>query len=124
MFEKAQRNGRRARPWSIAGAALLLFVAGIGPAFTQTVSADLYQSLKYRYIGPPGNRAAAVVGVPGDPLTYYVGASSGGVFKSSDGGTTWEPVFDDQPAQSIGALAVAWSDPNVVWAGTGEAFVR
>jgi len=124
MFEKARRNDRRARSWSIAGATLLLFMAGIGPAFTQTVSADLYQSLRYRYIGPPGNRAAAVVGVPGDPLTYYVGASSGGVFKSSDGGTSWEPVFDDQPAQSIGALAVAWSDPNVVWAGTGEAFVR
>ncbi len=124
MFETAQPNGRRARSWSIAGAAFLLFITGIVPAFTQTVSADLYQSLRYRYIGPPGNRAAAVVGVPGDPLTYYVGASSGGVFKSSDAGTTWEPVFDDQPAQSIGALAVSWSDPNVVWAGTGEAFVR
>ena len=57
-------------------------------------------------------------------LTYYVGASSGGVFKSTDGGYSWQPIFDAQPAQSIGSLAVAFSDHNVVWAGTGEAWVR
>jgi photosystem II stability/assembly factor-like uncharacterized protein len=90
----------------------------------QTVSPDLLRQLQYRYIGPPGNRASAVAGVPGDPLTLYVGASSGGIWKSADGGTTWAPIFDGQPAQSIGALAVAGSDPNVLWAGTGEAFVR
>ncbi|MHB8054501.1 MAG: WD40/YVTN/BNR-like repeat-containing protein [Candidatus Aminicenantales bacterium] len=111
-------------PRSAAVAFFILVVAALLPLLGQTVTPELFQGLNYRYIGPPGNRASAVVGVPGDPLTYYVGASSGGVFKSSDGGTTWEPVFDDQPAQSIGALAVAWSDPNVVWAGTGEAFVR
>jgi photosystem II stability/assembly factor-like uncharacterized protein len=97
---------------------------GYIPICGQQISPDLYKALRYRHIGPPGNRTAAVVGVPGDPLTYYIGASSGGVWKSSDGGTTWTPVFDDQPAQSIGALAVASSDPNVVWAGTGEAFIR
>jgi len=102
----------------------ILAAAAFTPLICQTISADIWSGLRYRFIGPPGNRAAAVVGVPGDPLTYYIGASSGGVFKSSDGGTTWDPVFDDQPALSIGALAVAWSDPNVVWAGTGEAFVR
>ncbi len=90
----------------------------------QEITAEMYSELRYRHIGPPGNRTAAVVGVPGDLLVYYIGASSGGIWKSTDGGTNWEPIFDDQPAQSIGALAIAPSDPNVIWAGTGEAFVR
>jgi photosystem II stability/assembly factor-like uncharacterized protein len=92
--------------------------------YAQEIDPEIYGQLRYRHIGPPGNRTAAVVGVPGDPLVYYIGASSGGIWKSIDGGTNWFPVFDDQPAQSIGALAIAPSDPNVVWAGTGEAFVR
>jgi photosystem II stability/assembly factor-like uncharacterized protein len=83
-----------------------------------------YGALPYRFIGPPGNRVSAVAGVAGDPNVYYAGAASGGVWKSTDGGTRWRPVFDEQPAQSIGALAVAPSDPNVVWAGTGETFIR
>ena len=95
-----------------------------GFSFAQIITPDVYQNLDYRYIGPPGNRTSAVVGVPGDPLTYYVGASSGGVWKTEDGGRNWEPLFDDQPAQSIGALAIAPSDPHVIWAGTGEAFIR
>lgn len=86
--------------------------------------ADPYAGMAYRFIGPPGNRMSAVVGVPGDPNTYYVGAASGGVWKSSDGGVHWKPVFDDQPAQSIGAIAIAPSDPNVIWVGTGESFIR
>ncbi len=83
-----------------------------------------YTQLKFRYIGPAGNRTSAVAGVIGNPLIYYAGAASGGVFKTIDGGVHWSPVFDDQPVASIGALAVAPSDPNVVWAGTGEAFIR
>ncbi len=83
-----------------------------------------FKALKFRFIGPPGNRVSAVVGVPGDPNTYYAGAASGGVWKSIDGGTEWKPIFDDQPAQSIGAIAIAPSDPNVVWVGTGESFIR
>ncbi|MEM1206300.1 MAG: sialidase [Acidobacteriota bacterium] len=85
---------------------------------------DAFDALQYRYIGPVGNRVPAVMGVAGDPKTYYAGTASGGIFKSSDGGHTWTPIFDDTPASSIGALAVAPSDPNVVWAGTGEAFIR
>src|SRR5262245_19703956 len=54
-------------------------------------------ALKLRYIGPEGNRVSAVAGVPGDPRVYYAGAASGGIFKSSDGGVRWDPVFDDQP---------------------------
>jgi photosystem II stability/assembly factor-like uncharacterized protein len=78
----------------------------------------------YRHVGPVGNRVSAVVGEPGNPNVYFFGAASGGVFKSEDGGHSWRPVFDDQPAQSIGALAMAPSDPSVIWAGTGEAFIR
>jgi len=83
-----------------------------------------YAGLAYRFIGPPGNRVSAVVGVPGDPHTYYAGAASGGVWKSVDGGVHWKPIFDEQPAQSIGAIGIAPSDPNVVWVGTGESFIR
>ncbi len=84
----------------------------------------LLKQLKYRHIGPIGNRVSAVVGGPGDLNVYYVGGASGGIFKTADGGAHWEPVFDDQPVASIGSLAVAPSDPNVVWAGTGETFIR
>ena len=85
---------------------------------------DPYAVLQYRFIGPPGNRVAAVVGVPGDPNVAYAGASSGGVWKTTDGGIHWKAVFDDQPAQSIGSIAIAPSDPNVIWVGTGETFIR
>jgi photosystem II stability/assembly factor-like uncharacterized protein len=86
--------------------------------------ADPYAELRYRFIGPPGNRVSAVVGVPGDPNVYYAGAASGGVWKSTDGGTHWKPIFDEEPAQSIGSIAIAPSDPNVLWVGTGEPFIR
>lgn len=85
---------------------------------------DLLEALQYRYIGPPGNRVVAVAGVAGNPNILYAGAATGGIWKSIDGGVHWKPVFDGQDAQSIGALAVASSDPNIVWAGTGEAFIR
>ena len=95
------------------------------PASAQDdLPAGALEALTYRHIGPVGNRVSAVVGVPGDANTYYFGAASGGVWKSTDGGIHWEPLFDDQPAQSIGAIAVAPSDPNVVWVGTGEAHIR
>jgi photosystem II stability/assembly factor-like uncharacterized protein len=86
--------------------------------------ADPFGALKFRYIGPEGNRVSSVAGIAGDPDVYYAGAASGGIWKTTDGGIHWLPIFDDQPVSSIGALAVAPSDPNVVWAGTGEAFIR
>ncbi len=106
LLPSSARGQRRAQPATPADAATML--------------ADLH----FRYIGPVGNRTDAVAGVPEDPSTYYVGAASGGVWKTTDAGVTWEPVFDDQPVQSIGALAVAPSDPSVVWAGTGEPYLR
>src|ERR1700747_1183734 len=88
------------------------------------VSPDVYGQLKYRYIGPEGNRATSVAGVPARPNIWYVGAASGGIFKSTDGGIHWDPIFDSEPVASLGSLAVADSDPNIVWAGTGESFIR
>ncbi len=80
-------------------------------------------SFHFRFIGPVvGNRVASVAGVAGDPNTYYAGASSGGVWKSTDGGNRWDPIFDKEPVAAIGALAVAQSNPNDVWVGTGEAW--
>src|ERR1700753_4359648 len=77
----------------------------------------------FRFLGPrAGHRVSAIAGVPGDTSTYYAGAASGGIWKSTDGGEQWQPIFDDQPVAAIGALAVAPSDPNIVWAGTGEAW--
>jgi photosystem II stability/assembly factor-like uncharacterized protein len=88
------------------------------------VPADALTSLTYRHIGVVGNRVASVSGVVGDPLTYYAGAASGGLWKTQDGGTTWRPMFDDQDVHSVGALAVSASDPQTVWAGTGEPHIR
>ena len=81
-------------------------------------------SFHYRFVGPEGNRIASVAGVNGDPTTYYAGAASGGLWKTTDAGAHWKPVFDAQPVQSIGQVAVAPSDPNVVWVGTGEPWIR
>ena len=79
--------------------------------------------LRFRYMGPESaGRISAVAGIPGDQKTYYAGAASGGVWKTTDGGQTFEPVFDGQPVQAIGALAVSQSNHDIVWAGTGEAW--
>jgi photosystem II stability/assembly factor-like uncharacterized protein len=107
-----------------AAAVFMLLIAAVYSLYAQEINPEIYSRLRYRHIGPPGNRTSAVAGVPGDPLVYYIGAASGGLWKSIDGGTNWFPIFDDQPAQSIGAVAIAPSDPNVVWVGTGEAFIR
>ena len=104
--------------------ALVLSVGPLTRAQQAQISPDVYNEMKFRYIGPVGNRATAVVGIPGNPGVYYVGAASGGIFKSTDGGIHWDPIFDDQPVSSIGSLAIAASDPNILWAGTGESFIR
>ena len=83
-----------------------------------------FDALKYRYIGPEGNRISTAAGIPGNPNIYYAGAASGGIFKTTDGGNYWKPIFDSEDALSIGFIAVAPSDPNVVWVGTGEPNIR
>ena len=116
------------RSFSMGGVVTLMCVAAyLTPGSAQQaarVSPDVYSQLRWRTIGPEGNRFSAVAGVPGDPLLYYAGSASGGIFKTTDGGVHWQAIFDEQPVSSIGALAVTPSDPNVVWAGTGEAWIR
>jgi photosystem II stability/assembly factor-like uncharacterized protein len=105
---------------------LMLALCWVSMAHAQQSDSDAEEDgqFRFRFVGPRvGNRIASVAGVPGDPSTYYAGAASGGVWKSTDGGNRWSPIFDKQPVAAIGALAVAPTDPSVVWAGTGEAWV-
>jgi photosystem II stability/assembly factor-like uncharacterized protein len=86
---------------------------------------SLLQSLHWRGIGPlRGGRTRGVAGVPSQPSVFYIGVCNGGVWKTNDYGRTWKPIFDDQPTGSIGAIAVAPSDPNVVYVGSGEGLHR
>src|SRR5258708_15093032 len=87
----------------------------------QQINPSLYSGLRWRMIGPfRGGRTVAVSGIESQPNVYYFGAVGGGIWKTTNAGLTWEPVFDSQPISSIGALAVAPSDPNIIYAGTGE----
>src|ERR1700758_3245982 len=95
------------------------------PAPASQIDQKLFGGMKWRQIGPfRGGRALAIEGVPGDANTYYFGAVAGGVWKSTDGGGNWSPIFDKEPVSSIGAIAVAESDPNVLSVGTGEGCIR
>lgn len=86
---------------------------------------DAFAGLEYRSVGPAvGGRITRVSGVAGDPLTWYLAAAQGGVWRSVDGGIEWEPIFDKMPSNSVGALAVAPSDANVIYVGGGEANIR
>ena len=108
---------------ALATASVLVHAQGLGgfqppqgPQPTRTVAAPHFE-----YAGPvSAGRISAAAAVAGKPGVYYAGAASGGVWKSTDGGSTWKPTFDSQSSQAIGALAVSESNPNVVWAGTGE----
>jgi photosystem II stability/assembly factor-like uncharacterized protein len=77
-------------------------------------------ALRFRFVGPEGNRVASIIGEPGNPNVVYIGAADGGIWKTSDGGTTWEPIFDSENVAAVGALAMAPSAHNVIYAGTGE----
>ncbi len=91
----------------------------------QSVSPELLDGLKWRLIGPfRGGRVVAVAGVPSDSTTFYFGAVNGGIWKTTDAGVVWTPVFDKQAIGAIGAIAVAPSDPKIIYAGTGESDIR
>src|SRR5579875_1140094 len=111
----------------LAGSLVSCFVvpALAARAQTRTVDPSLYAGLRWRSIGPyRGGRTNAVAGVPGDGRVYYTGAVGGGVWRTTDAGRTWKPVMDAMPVSSIGAIAIAPSDPSTVYVGSGEADMR
>ena len=102
-----------------------LWAALTAPVAAQHVDPKLFQELRWRSIGPfRGGRVLAVTGVRGQPEVFYFGSVGGGVWKTNDAGRTWKPIFDSQPIASIGAIAVAPSDSNVIYVGSGEADMR
>jgi photosystem II stability/assembly factor-like uncharacterized protein len=107
---------------------LLVFFVAFALSFSaaaQPVSPELFSGLQWRMIGPfRGGRVVAVTGVPGDGTTFYFGSVGGGIWKTIDAGVTWTPIFDGQPIASIGALEVAPSNPNILYAGSGESDIR
>ena len=105
---------------------LLLLMTGFTClAAAQALDPSLYQDMRWRTIGPHrGGRTRAVAGVPSQPNVFYIGVCNGGVWKTTDFGRTWTPIFDDQPTGSIGAIAVAPSDPNIVYVASGEGLQR
>src|SRR3954447_24855148 len=102
-------------------AALLLSVSLVAAAPPDPVNPVTFAGLKWRSIGPPrSGYVSAPAGIPGDPTTYYLGLPEGGVWKTTNAGTTWKPIFDEVHVASVGAVAVAPSDPNVIYVGTGN----
>ena len=97
----------------------------IGSAMAQQFPENTYQEMRWRMVGPfRGGRTRAAVGVPSQPNVFYMGQVNGGVWRSTDFGRTWEPIFDGQPTQSIGDIAVSDSDPNTIYVATGEGLRR
>ena len=105
---------------------VVLFVLTLVPLLgAQAIDASLYQSMRWRMIGPfRGGRTVGAAGVASQPNVFYIGVNNGGVWKTNDAGRTWKPIFDDQPTGSIGDVAVAPSNPNVVYVGSGEGLQR
>src|SRR4051812_30838552 len=105
-------------------ASAFVLAAGV-PSGAQPPDPGLYAPLKWRCIGPfRGGRTVGATGVPGKPNLFYIGVNNGGVWKTTDAGRVWTPIFDDQPTGSIGALAVAPSNPKVIYVGSGEGLQR
>jgi photosystem II stability/assembly factor-like uncharacterized protein len=111
--------------WTLMVAALAMWPGIRSLTQAQPVDPALYSGLRWRMIGPfRGGRVNAVAGVPGEPNVFYFGSVGGGLWKSTNAGRTWNPIFDSENAASIGAIAVAASDSNVIYVGTGEADMR
>lgn len=112
--------------WALAIIVFLVFaLVGVGIVRAQQYPASLYSGMRWRTIGPlRAGRTHAACGVPGQPNVFYIGAVNGGVWKTNDYGRTWHPIFDSEPTGSIGAIAVAPSDPKIIYVGSGEGLHR
>ena len=111
----------------VVSSVYVLIVAAVAfmPAQEPPVSPTLYSEMTWRSIGPHrASRTRGAAGHPSQPFTFYMGVCNGGVWKTTDAGRTWMPIFDDQPTGSIGTVVVAPSDPNIVYVGSGEALHR
>ena len=104
----------------------LIAIAALAPVvMAQQYPENLYQGMRWRMIGPfRGGRTKAISGVASEPNVFYIAQVDGGVWKSTDYGETWDPIFDAEPTQSIGAIEVAPSDPNTIYVGSGEGLQR
>ena len=103
----------------------LAVVSFVSVLTAQRIDPSLYQSMHWRSIGPfRGGRTVGAVGIPSQPNVFYIGVNNGGVWKTTDAGRTWKPIFDDQPTGSIGDIAIAPSNPNVIYVGSGEGIQR
>src|ERR1700736_5999762 len=103
---------------------LPILLAAIAPC-PLSAAAGFDGALRWRNVGPfRGGRTRAIAGVPSQPNVFYMAQVNGGVFKTIDYGRTWQPIFDDQPTGSVGAIAVALSDPNIIYVGSGEGLHR
>ena len=115
--------------WAVRLLLIFSSVAAISladsPVSAQTYDPSMYQEMRWRMIGPfRGGRTVSISGIPGHQNVFYMAPNNGGVWKSTDFGRTWQPIFDDQPTGSIGALAVAPSNPDIIYVGSGEGLRR
>jgi photosystem II stability/assembly factor-like uncharacterized protein len=111
------------RRFSVLLFCLLITLSAFAPA--QNVDPGWFQEMRWRMIGPfRGGRTVAISGIPAQPNVFYMAPNNGGMWKTNDYGRTWNPIFDDQPTGSIGALAVASSNPDVIYVGSGEGLRR
>ena len=123
---RAQNTEQQQQPTQETGRAEEQATQEKKDAPVQKAPTDPMENWRFRNLGPAagGGRVTAVVGVTGQPNVYYAGAAAGGVFRTSDGGLSWKPIFEKEAVASIGAIAVAPSNPNIVWVGTGESNIR
>src|SRR5438552_13770327 len=104
---------------------VVLSVLALLPARATAQTPDLSAALRWRTIGPfRAGRARALAGLPGQPTVFYIGFDNGGLWRSSDYGSNWEPLFDREATGSIGAIAVGPSSPNIMYGGTGAGRLR
>ena len=110
------------KPTNLLKYLFLFLLLSSNKFLAQKLDMELFKGFKARSIGPAGmsGRITAIDAVQKDPDIIYVGSASGGLWKSTSGGVAWEPIFDDQPAASIGALAIDQNVPDIIWVGTGE----